>query len=59
MMAVRDGPDSVCLSSLYVSFSFFDQVRASIRTFQPKERIFMEDNPKFSKKVRNNSDSLS
>uniref|UniRef100_A0A669ENS2 Multiple C2 and transmembrane domain-containing protein 2 n=1 Tax=Oreochromis niloticus TaxID=8128 RepID=A0A669ENS2_ORENI len=26
-------------------------VRASIRTFQPKERYFMEDNPKFSKKA--------
>ncbi|XP_068586449.1 multiple C2 and transmembrane domain-containing protein 2-like isoform X2 [Cebidichthys violaceus] len=29
----------------------FNPVRASIRTFQPKERRFMEDNPKFSKKV--------
>lgn len=27
------------------------QVRASIRTFQPRERRFTEDNPKFSKKV--------
>ncbi|XP_049904142.1 multiple C2 and transmembrane domain-containing protein 2-like isoform X1 [Epinephelus moara] len=29
----------------------FNPVRASIRTFQPRERRFMEDNPKFSKKV--------
>ncbi|XP_070703279.1 multiple C2 and transmembrane domain-containing protein 2-like isoform X2 [Pempheris klunzingeri] len=29
----------------------FNPVRASIRTFQPMERRFMEDNPKFSKKV--------
>ncbi|XP_030582263.1 multiple C2 and transmembrane domain-containing protein 2 isoform X2 [Archocentrus centrarchus] len=29
----------------------FNPVRASIRTFQPKERRFMEDNPKFSKKA--------
>lgn len=29
----------------------FNPVRASIRTFQPKERYFMEDNPKFSKKA--------
>ncbi|KAF7652746.1 hypothetical protein LDENG_00092730 [Lucifuga dentata] len=29
----------------------FNPVKASIRTFQPKERRFMEDNPKFSKKV--------
>ncbi|XP_042340112.1 multiple C2 and transmembrane domain-containing protein 2-like isoform X2 [Plectropomus leopardus] len=29
----------------------FNPVRASIRTFQPRERKFMEDNPKFSKKV--------
>ncbi|CAJ1048487.1 multiple C2 and transmembrane domain-containing protein 2 isoform X2 [Xyrichtys novacula] len=29
----------------------FNPVRASIRTFQPKEGRFMEDNPKFSKKV--------
>ncbi|XP_074521891.1 multiple C2 and transmembrane domain-containing protein 2-like isoform X2 [Halichoeres trimaculatus] len=29
----------------------FNPVRASIRTFQPKERRFMEDNPKFSKKT--------
>ncbi|XP_041836944.1 multiple C2 and transmembrane domain-containing protein 2 isoform X2 [Melanotaenia boesemani] len=29
----------------------FNPVRASIRTFQPRERIFMEDNPKFSKKA--------
>ncbi|KAF3686923.1 Multiple C2 and transmembrane domain-containing protein 2 [Channa argus] len=33
----------------------FNPIRASIRTFQPKERRFVEDNPKFSKKalVRN------
>ncbi|KAI3377631.1 hypothetical protein L3Q82_008791 [Scortum barcoo] len=30
---------------------FFNPVRASIRTFQPRERRFMEDNPKFSKKA--------
>ncbi|KPP77087.1 hypothetical protein Z043_103515, partial [Scleropages formosus] len=30
---------------------FFNPVRASIRTFKPKEAKFMEDNPKFSKKV--------
>ncbi|XP_054463618.1 multiple C2 and transmembrane domain-containing protein 2-like isoform X2 [Anoplopoma fimbria] len=29
----------------------FNPVRASIRTFQPRERRFVEDNPKFSKKV--------
>ncbi|XP_041639957.1 multiple C2 and transmembrane domain-containing protein 2-like isoform X2 [Cheilinus undulatus] len=29
----------------------FNPVRASIRTFQPRERTFMEDNPKFSKKA--------
>ncbi|KAM9409679.1 multiple C2 and transmembrane domain-containing protein 2-like isoform 2-T3 [Pholidichthys leucotaenia] len=29
----------------------FNPVRASIRTFQPRERSFMEDNPKFSKKA--------
>ncbi|XP_054625887.1 multiple C2 and transmembrane domain-containing protein 2-like isoform X4 [Dunckerocampus dactyliophorus] len=29
----------------------FNPVRASIRTFQPPERKFMEDNPKFSKKA--------
>ncbi|KAM8894633.1 multiple C2 and transmembrane domain-containing protein 2 isoform 2-T3 [Spinachia spinachia] len=29
----------------------FNPVRASIRTFKPMERRFMEDNPKFSKKV--------
>ncbi|XP_062418049.1 multiple C2 and transmembrane domain-containing protein 2-like isoform X3 [Pungitius pungitius] len=29
----------------------FNPVRASIRTFNPMERRFMEDNPKFSKKV--------
>ncbi|XP_070769206.1 multiple C2 and transmembrane domain-containing protein 2-like [Enoplosus armatus] len=29
----------------------FNPVRAGIRTFQPRERRFMEDNPKFSKKV--------
>ncbi|CAK6967412.1 multiple C2 and transmembrane domain-containing protein 2 isoform X1 [Scomber scombrus] len=29
----------------------FNPVRASIRTFQPRERRFQEDNPKFSKKV--------
>nr|XP_057944774.1 multiple C2 and transmembrane domain-containing protein 2 isoform X3 [Doryrhamphus excisus] len=29
----------------------FNPVRASIRTFQPRERKFMEDNPKFSKKA--------
>uniref|UniRef100_A0A8C9VST0 Multiple C2 and transmembrane domain containing 2 n=1 Tax=Scleropages formosus TaxID=113540 RepID=A0A8C9VST0_SCLFO len=31
--------------------SFVPKVRASIRTFKPKEAKFMEDNPKFSKKV--------
>ncbi|XP_023673047.2 multiple C2 and transmembrane domain-containing protein 2-like isoform X1 [Paramormyrops kingsleyae] len=30
---------------------FFNPVRASIRTFKPKETRFIEDNPKFSKKV--------
>uniref|UniRef100_A0A669EJX6 Multiple C2 and transmembrane domain-containing protein 2 n=1 Tax=Oreochromis niloticus TaxID=8128 RepID=A0A669EJX6_ORENI len=43
------------LSSSYYFITFFfffsNQVRASIRTFQPKERYFMEDNPKFSKKA--------
>ncbi|XP_058485330.1 multiple C2 and transmembrane domain-containing protein 2-like isoform X2 [Solea solea] len=29
----------------------YNPVRASLRTFQPKERMFMEDNPKFSKKA--------
>ncbi|XP_028289958.1 multiple C2 and transmembrane domain-containing protein 2 isoform X2 [Gouania willdenowi] len=29
----------------------FNPVRASLRTFQPRERLFMEDNPKFSKKA--------
>nr|XP_046258857.1 multiple C2 and transmembrane domain-containing protein 2 isoform X2 [Scatophagus argus] len=29
----------------------FNPVRASLRTFQPKQRRFMEDNPKFSKKA--------
>ncbi|KAF0043554.1 hypothetical protein F2P81_004891 [Scophthalmus maximus] len=29
----------------------FNPVRASLRTFQPRERIFVEDNPKFSKKA--------
>ncbi|KAK2853477.1 hypothetical protein Q5P01_006138 [Channa striata] len=29
----------------------FNPIRASIRTFQPKERRFVEDNPKFSKKA--------
>ncbi|KAM7016031.1 multiple C2 and transmembrane domain-containing protein 2 [Tautogolabrus adspersus] len=29
----------------------FNPVRASVRTFQPRERTFMEDNPKFSKKA--------
>ncbi|KAM8763148.1 multiple C2 and transmembrane domain-containing protein 2 isoform 2-T2 [Acanthopagrus schlegelii] len=29
----------------------FNPVRASIRTFQPRERRFIEDNPKFSKKA--------
>uniref|UniRef100_A0AAV2LKK0 C2 domain-containing protein n=2 Tax=Knipowitschia caucasica TaxID=637954 RepID=A0AAV2LKK0_KNICA len=29
----------------------FNPIRASIRTFQPKERLFIEDNPKFSKKA--------
>ncbi|KAM6950645.1 multiple C2 and transmembrane domain-containing protein 2 isoform 2-T2 [Lycodopsis pacificus] len=29
----------------------FNPVRAGIRTFQPMERRFMEDNPKFSKKL--------
>uniref|UniRef100_A0A8C6VR60 Multiple C2 domains, transmembrane 2b n=1 Tax=Nothobranchius furzeri TaxID=105023 RepID=A0A8C6VR60_NOTFU len=29
----------------------FNPVKASIRTFQPKERVFMEDNSKFSKKT--------
>ncbi|XP_011607838.2 multiple C2 and transmembrane domain-containing protein 2 isoform X1 [Takifugu rubripes] len=29
----------------------FNPVRASIRTFQPRERRFTEDNPKFSKKA--------
>ncbi|XP_034426718.1 multiple C2 and transmembrane domain-containing protein 2 isoform X1 [Hippoglossus hippoglossus] len=29
----------------------FNPVRAGIRTFQPRERIFIEDNPKFSKKA--------
>ncbi|XP_034041068.1 multiple C2 and transmembrane domain-containing protein 2 isoform X2 [Thalassophryne amazonica] len=29
----------------------FNPIKASIKTFQPKERGFMEDNPKFSKKI--------
>uniref|UniRef100_A0A674CKD7 Multiple C2 and transmembrane domain-containing protein 2-like n=1 Tax=Salmo trutta TaxID=8032 RepID=A0A674CKD7_SALTR len=29
----------------------FNPVRAAIRTFKPKEKKFMEDNPKFSKKI--------
>ncbi|KAF4083001.1 hypothetical protein AMELA_G00134930 [Ameiurus melas] len=29
----------------------FNPIKASIRTFNPKERKFLEDNPKFSKKV--------
>ncbi|XP_068131240.1 multiple C2 and transmembrane domain-containing protein 2 [Hyperolius riggenbachi] len=29
----------------------FNPVRASIRTFNPRERRFVEDNPKFSKKI--------
>ncbi|XP_061670855.1 multiple C2 and transmembrane domain-containing protein 2-like isoform X2 [Syngnathoides biaculeatus] len=29
----------------------FNPVRASIRTFRPREKKFMEDNPKFSKKA--------
>ncbi|XP_077376241.1 multiple C2 and transmembrane domain-containing protein 2-like isoform X5 [Festucalex cinctus] len=29
----------------------YNPIRASIRTFQPRERTFMEDNPKFSKKA--------
>lgn len=29
----------------------FNPIKASLRTFNPKERKFMEDNPKFSKKV--------
>ncbi|XP_053720837.1 multiple C2 and transmembrane domain-containing protein 2-like isoform X3 [Synchiropus splendidus] len=29
----------------------FNPVRASIRTFSPRERLFVEDNPKFSKKA--------
>ncbi|KAK7899186.1 hypothetical protein WMY93_020039 [Mugilogobius chulae] len=29
----------------------FNPIKASIRTFQPKERLFIEDNPKFSKKA--------
>lgn len=44
------GPHSVCFSLLPISF-LFSQVRAGIRTFKPMERRFMEDNPKFSKKV--------
>ncbi|XP_062404869.1 multiple C2 and transmembrane domain-containing protein 2 isoform X2 [Sardina pilchardus] len=30
---------------------FFNPIRASIRTFNPKEKKFQEDNPKFSKKI--------
>ncbi|TNN58752.1 Multiple C2 and transmembrane domain-containing protein 2 [Liparis tanakae] len=30
---------------------FFNAVRAGLRTFNPKEKRIMEDNPKFSKKV--------
>ncbi|XP_069841073.1 multiple C2 and transmembrane domain-containing protein 2 isoform X2 [Dendropsophus ebraccatus] len=29
----------------------FNPIRASIRTFNPKEKRFVEDNPKFSKKI--------
>ncbi|XP_055086864.1 multiple C2 and transmembrane domain-containing protein 2 isoform X2 [Periophthalmus magnuspinnatus] len=29
----------------------FNPIKASMRTFQPKERLFIEDNPKFSKKA--------
>ncbi|KAL2088372.1 hypothetical protein ACEWY4_015271 [Coilia grayii] len=30
---------------------FFNPVRASVRTFNPREKKFQEDNPKFSKKI--------
>lgn len=31
--------------------AIFNPVKAGLRTFQPRERIFIEDNPKFSKKA--------
>ncbi|XP_042170418.1 multiple C2 and transmembrane domain-containing protein 2 isoform X3 [Oncorhynchus tshawytscha] len=46
--------DLVCLSkgSIFLELELiFNPVRAAIRTFKPKEKKFMEDNPKFSKKM--------
>lgn len=31
--------------------AIFNPIKAGLRTFQPRERIFIEDNPKFSKKA--------
>jgi len=30
---------------------FLSQIKAGFKTFQPKETMFAEDNPKFNKKV--------
>uniref|UniRef100_A0A8C7J156 Multiple C2 domains, transmembrane 2b n=1 Tax=Oncorhynchus kisutch TaxID=8019 RepID=A0A8C7J156_ONCKI len=46
--------DLGCLSKGSISLELelvFNPVRAAIRTFKPKEKKFMEDNPKFSKKM--------
>lgn len=38
--------------SIYLEIDLiFNPVRAGIRTFNPKEKRFLEDNPKFSKKI--------
>ncbi|XP_052361303.1 multiple C2 and transmembrane domain-containing protein 2-like, partial [Oncorhynchus keta] len=45
--------DLGCLSKGSISLELelvFNPVRAAIRTFKPKEKKFMEDNPKFSKR---------
>lgn len=36
---------------LLYSFLFWSQVRAGVKTFQPKEAKLIEENPKFNKKV--------
>lgn len=41
----------IMLYIIYCVFLFLSQVRAGIRTFQPKETKLMEENTKFSKKV--------
>uniref|UniRef100_A0A8K9UNB9 Multiple C2 domains, transmembrane 2b n=1 Tax=Oncorhynchus mykiss TaxID=8022 RepID=A0A8K9UNB9_ONCMY len=46
--------DLGCLSKGSISLELelvFNPVRAAIRTFKPKEKKFIEDNPKFSKKM--------